>query len=133
MKYNVVVDDNIIPPEEIITVMEAAQRLGRSVEQVRRYLREGKLRGRHIGQQWFIEEAALQAFYPSGHSSFRYIREAAATFEVTRTDTMTSRISEAEIEALAARIEARARVIAARSGGAELNIVNVLREERESH
>ncbi len=133
MKYNVVVNNNIIPPEGTVTVMEAARRLGRSVEQVRRYLREGKLPGRHIGQQWFIEEAALQAFYPSGHSSFRYMREPAAIFEITRADTMTNRISQAEIEALAARIEARARAIAARSSGAQLDIVSVLREERESH
>lgn len=33
--------------------------MGRSIEQVRRYLREGKLAGRRIGQQWFIPESAL--------------------------------------------------------------------------
>jgi excisionase family DNA binding protein len=44
----------------MITVAEAARRLGRSLEQVRRYLREGKLKGQRIGGQWFIEEASLE-------------------------------------------------------------------------
>ena len=42
-----------------ITVNEAARRLGRSTEQVRRYLREGRLEGKRIGGQWFIRETAL--------------------------------------------------------------------------
>lgn len=45
--------------EGYVTVPEAAQALGRSAEQVRRYLREGKLEGRRIGGQWFIREAAV--------------------------------------------------------------------------
>ena len=45
--------------EGFITVPEAAQRLSRSTEQVRRYLREGKLAGRRIGNQWFIRESAV--------------------------------------------------------------------------
>ncbi len=51
------------PPEpEALAVPEAARRLGRSTEQVRRYLREGRLRGRRIGNQWFIEAGALAEF-----------------------------------------------------------------------
>jgi len=46
--------------EGLITVAEAARRLNRSIEQVRRYLREGKLRGQRIGNQWFVEESAIQ-------------------------------------------------------------------------
>jgi excisionase family DNA binding protein len=46
--------------EGMITVPEAARRLDRSIEQVRRYLREGKLRGQRIGNQWFVEESAIQ-------------------------------------------------------------------------
>ena len=42
-----------------INVNEAARRMGRSTEQVRRYLREGRLPGRRIGGQWFIRETAL--------------------------------------------------------------------------
>jgi excisionase family DNA binding protein len=48
--------------QSLVTVAEAAVRLDRSTEQVRRYLREGRLSGRRIGGQWFIEEAALEAF-----------------------------------------------------------------------
>jgi len=44
----------------MITVAEAARRLGRSLEQVRRYLREGKLKGQRVGGQWFVEEASLE-------------------------------------------------------------------------
>ena len=46
--------------EGMITVAEAARRLNRSIEQVRRYLREGKLRGQRIGNQWFVEGSAIQ-------------------------------------------------------------------------
>ncbi len=47
---------------ELISVVEAARRLERSTEQVRRYLREGRLGGRRIGGQWFIEGPALAGF-----------------------------------------------------------------------
>ena len=46
--------------EDLITVAEAAKILNRSIEQVRRYLREGKLPGQRIGQQWFIPRGALE-------------------------------------------------------------------------
>ncbi len=42
-----------------ITVNEAAKRMGRSAEQVRRYLRDGTLGGKRIGGQWFIRETAV--------------------------------------------------------------------------
>jgi len=42
-----------------ITVNEAAKKIGRSTEQVRRYLREGKLPGKRVGGQWFIRETAV--------------------------------------------------------------------------
>ena len=45
--------------EGMITVAEAARRLNRSIEQVRRYLRAGKLRGVRVGHQWFVEEKSL--------------------------------------------------------------------------
>jgi excisionase family DNA binding protein len=56
------VEGGEVDGQPVITVAEAAQRLERSTEQVRRYLREGRLTGRRIGGQWFIEEAALEAF-----------------------------------------------------------------------
>ena len=46
----------------LLTVADAANELNRSTEQVRRYLREGRLRGRRFGGQWFIEESALGSF-----------------------------------------------------------------------
>jgi excisionase family DNA binding protein len=47
----------------LVTVPEAARLLNRSTEQVRRYLREGRLNGRRIGGQWFIERTALDHFF----------------------------------------------------------------------
>lgn len=39
---------------DMLSVNETARLLGRSTEQVRRYLREGVLPGRRVGGQWFI-------------------------------------------------------------------------------
>ena len=47
---------------DLLSVSEAARRLNRSTEQVRRYLREQRLRGHRIGGQWFIEAKALTEF-----------------------------------------------------------------------
>jgi excisionase family DNA binding protein len=47
---------------DLLSVTEAARRLSRSTEQVRRYLREQRLRGHRIGGQWFIEAKALTEF-----------------------------------------------------------------------
>jgi excisionase family DNA binding protein len=44
---------------EEFTVAEAATYLGRSIEQVRRYLRDGALAGYHVGRQWFVPAAAV--------------------------------------------------------------------------
>lgn len=41
----------------MITVAEAAKRLNLSIEQVRRRLREGKLKGQRVGGQWFVLES----------------------------------------------------------------------------
>lgn len=51
-----------IPRDELFTVADAAARLSRSTEQVRRYLREGRLLGQRIGGQWFIDGTSLAAF-----------------------------------------------------------------------
>ncbi len=45
-----------------LSVADAARRLERSTEQIRRYLREGRLRGERIGGHWFIERDVLDAF-----------------------------------------------------------------------
>ena len=47
---------------DLISVAETATLLKRSTEQVRRYLREGRLPGRRMGGQWFVERAAVDAF-----------------------------------------------------------------------
>jgi hypothetical protein len=52
------------PPESsLVSVADAARTLDRSTEQVRRYLREGRLTGRRIGGQWFIDASALRGFH----------------------------------------------------------------------
>lgn len=51
----------MITSEEFVTVAEAARILHRSIEQVRRYLREGKLPGQRIGGQWSIPRSALKS------------------------------------------------------------------------
>ncbi len=48
--------------QALVSVGDAARHLKRSTEQVRRYLREGRLDGRRIGGQWFIDRAALDQF-----------------------------------------------------------------------
>jgi excisionase family DNA binding protein len=50
----------MIDTSGMITVAEAAKRLDLSIEQVRRKLREGKLRGQRIGNQWLVDETACQ-------------------------------------------------------------------------
>ena len=70
MADNVVVDDNMVkyeadptkPGDEEYTVAEAATYLGRSIEQVRRYLRDGALVGYRTGQQWFVPAIAVATF-----------------------------------------------------------------------
>jgi excisionase family DNA binding protein len=48
-----------------LTVPEAARRIGRNPETIRRWIREGKLRSRKIGTQHIIEERDLDvAFVP---------------------------------------------------------------------
>ena len=62
---------------DLVSVAEAAQRLGRSTEQVRRYLREGRLGGRRFGGQWFIEVAALEAFRPARRGAAAFLERVA--------------------------------------------------------
>jgi len=44
----------------MLTVPEAASRVGRDAETVRRWIRSGKLRARKVGTQHLIEEADLE-------------------------------------------------------------------------
>jgi excisionase family DNA binding protein len=45
----------------MLTVPEAARRLGRNPETVRRWIREGRLTARKVGTQHVIEETDLDA------------------------------------------------------------------------
>jgi excisionase family DNA binding protein len=45
----------------MLTVPEAARRIGRNPETVRRWIREGRLAARKIGTQHIIDEADLEA------------------------------------------------------------------------
>jgi excisionase family DNA binding protein len=49
----------MIETDGTISVAEAARRLHLSIEQVRRKLREGKLKGQRIGNQWFVDQRAV--------------------------------------------------------------------------
>jgi excisionase family DNA binding protein len=47
---------------ELLSVPDAAKRLGISEETVRRHVRSGKLRAEKLGHQWFIHVDDLRAF-----------------------------------------------------------------------
>ncbi|HEU4759692.1 MAG TPA: helix-turn-helix domain-containing protein [Dehalococcoidia bacterium] len=114
-------------PEGMISVAEAARRLGRSIEQVRRYLREGKLKGQRIGQQWFIEEASLGVRYELREPQVHRIGEAVAVMETART-------AREKMEALIRRIDGDVEAMRRRLGrDLDTDIVEMLREDRESH
>ena len=49
-----------------MTVPEAAVRVGRDPETIRRWIRSGRLRARKVGTQHVIEEADLEASVESG-------------------------------------------------------------------
>ena len=53
----------------MLTVPEAARRVGRNPETVRRWIREGKLVARNVGTQHIIEERDLKAFEAVTQSS----------------------------------------------------------------
>ncbi len=109
----------------MITVAEAAKRLGRSLEQVRRYLREGKLKGQRIGGQWFVEEASLPLRYQPSRGTARRIREVGVVMEADK-------LTKEEIDALIKRIDANREAIRRRLGH-DLDVVELLRRSREEH
>ncbi|MGH2472400.1 MAG: helix-turn-helix domain-containing protein [Candidatus Limnocylindria bacterium] len=50
----------------MLTVPEAARRIGRHPETVRRWIREGKLRSRKVGTQHVLDEKDVRAVRRSG-------------------------------------------------------------------
>ena len=113
----------MITLEGMITVAEAARRLNRSTEQVRRYLREGKLKGQRIGGQWFVEEASLPLRYTLKEPPTRSIREPGVMME-------TNRLTREEIDALFKRIDDNREAIRRRLGHG-FDISRLIEESRE--
>ena len=119
---------------------EAARQLGRSIEQVRRYLREGKLPGRRIGQQWFIEEDALAAWSPRGRVNDTRVSaqtrarlgEAVATYEARtmKADETKKRAPLIDEDLLREIDETREKI---RREYGEFDVVELLRRDREEH
>jgi len=116
-----------------VTVDEAARRLGRSIEQIRRYLREGRLPGRRIGLQWFIEEGPLAGWRPARRrAGAGRIGEAVATYEARAMKTDETKEKERLMdEELLAEIDRLREDIRKKHG--EFDIVRMLRESRDSH
>ena len=116
--------------EGYVTVAEAARRLDRSIEQVRRYLREGRLPGRRIGLQWFIEEGALEGWAPRRRVAG--VSEAVATYEAGPMETKDKKKAEPLIsEDTWRRIDALRENIRRESGG--FDAVEAVRRDREEH
>ena len=116
--------------EGYVTVAEAARRLDRSIEQVRRYLREGRLPGRRIGLQWFIEEGALEGGAVARKG--RGVSEAVATYEVRSMKTIDTKKREPLISAeLFREIDEVAKKIRREAG--EFDVVAMIRRDREEH
>jgi excisionase family DNA binding protein len=109
----------------MITVAEAARRLGRSLEQVRRYLREGKLKGQRIGGQWFVEEASLPLRYQPSQQTGQRIREVGVVMEAPK-------LTKEELDALIKRINANREAIRRRLGHG-FDISRLIEESREGH
>jgi excisionase family DNA binding protein len=109
----------------MITVAQAAKRLGRSLEQVRRYLREGKLKGQRIGGQWFVEEASLPLRYAPSRGTGQRIREVGVVMEAPK-------LTKEEMDALIKRIDANREAIRRRLGHG-FDISRLIEESREGH
>ena len=66
--------DTMDSEQTLLSVGDAAKRLERSTEQVRRYLREGRLKGQRIGGQWFIERATLDHFAAAARTQQSFVQ-----------------------------------------------------------
>ena len=129
IRYVVVINNNT---DHYLTVAEAARRLSRSIEQVRRYLREGRLPGRRIGQQWFIDEAVLASWRPARGGAASRISEAAVVYEVPTMKTEAKREKKHLIsDQLFKEIDETAEEIRRESG--EFDVVAMVRRDRDEH
>lgn len=69
-----------------LSVADAARRLGRSTEQIRRYLREGRLTGQRIGGQWFIDRDVLDSFQSRSKERKSFLQRLATASEIHALD-----------------------------------------------
>ena len=58
------VSADVVVSNYMLTVPQAARRVGKDAETVRRWIRSGKLRARRVGTQHIIEEDDLRAILP---------------------------------------------------------------------
>ena len=111
--------------EGYLSVNDVAERLGRSTEQVRRYLREGKLNGRRVGKQWFIAEPV--AVYRTSRDEAEMSTSEGQYNPVTRRGRSEQKL------ALVSRINRRREAIARRwaEAGIAIDPAELIREVRE--
>jgi len=70
----------------LFSVADAARKLDRSTEQVRRYLREGRLPGQRIGGQWFIDGHALESFQQAASQRTDFVARLKPAAEIRALD-----------------------------------------------
>ncbi|CAN5734922.1 hypothetical protein BH23CHL3_BH23CHL3_08720 [soil metagenome] len=80
----ITLDDN----RTLLTVGQAAIALERSTEQVRRYLREGRLTGQRMGGQWFINQQDLQQFTRSAREKSSFLARVGAARTIRPLDSV---------------------------------------------
>ncbi|MDJ0780561.1 MAG: helix-turn-helix domain-containing protein [Desulfosarcinaceae bacterium] len=74
------------PPENLLTTKEVAQRTGKSMATVQKWLRSGKLRGSKIGNRWFIAPSELPAAATSSDAPTPSVASRAATSDAPTAD-----------------------------------------------
>jgi excisionase family DNA binding protein len=57
----------------MLTVAQAAKRLERSPRRVRALLESGQLKGRKVGRDWVVSEAAVRAYAAKEHPVGRLV------------------------------------------------------------
>ncbi len=72
----------------LLTVGQAAIALERSTEQVRRYLREGRLTGQRMGGQWFINQQDLQKFTRTAQEKSSFLARVGAARTIRPLDSV---------------------------------------------
>ena len=61
---------------ELVEVPILAKKINRSEETIRRWIRDGNLKGYKIGGRWFIERKSLASFLRSTHQLPQEVEEA---------------------------------------------------------